>query len=43
MQEYQPPEEIMKACNLHSKINNNKIYMRIDKGMHGLQEVGVIK
>ena len=36
------PEEILQAYNLQSTIRNNKTYMRIDKGMHGLKEASAL-
>ena len=40
VQSDQTPEEITKACDSQSKFHCNRICMRINKGMHGLQEAG---
>ena len=34
------PEETLQACNIKSKMHNNKMLMIIDKGLWGLKEIG---
>ena len=36
------PEEIIKSHNSPSTLHNNRIHMRMHKGMHGLQESGAL-
>ena len=40
MQADQTPEEVMKSHDSKSKEHCNRIYMIINKGMHGLQDTG---
>ena len=36
------PERFMKLYNLHEKIKNGYIYMRIERGMYGLPQAGIL-
>ena len=34
------PKEFMDEYNLHDKIHNGKVYLKINKGMYGLPQAG---
>ena len=36
------PQEIIEQCNLHSLVRNGWVHIRIDKGMHGLPQAGIL-
>jgi hypothetical protein len=36
------PEEIIKEYDLHSFVHNDYVYVRIDKGMYGLPQAGIL-
>jgi hypothetical protein len=36
------PEEIIQEYDLHSFVNNDYVYVRIDKGMYGLPQAGIL-
>ena len=36
------PDEVMTEYDLHDKLHDNYIYVKIRKGMYGLKEAGII-
>ena len=40
--EYIVPEDMFQAYNLKSNTHNNKMFMRIEKGLNGMKEAGAL-